>query len=450
MRKSIMITAALIVLSLFVSVGCVSVPRQIENAVYQDENYDIGVHATAVNEAEMRFWSTPPAVFVNDTWFGILEGRDNLIPALDDSWTFLGVVQTVVELHKSPTENFQSNSFPIGARIYHSYEGRIPVTNNIWGEPIDEEAFGNSIILVFDGTRVMLGSEEARDEFVRVMEANGVRKSLNIEGMVYSLMATVGGGFITVEDYIFLGEVMSSSDINEYPIENLQANRSSLIGARVYRLPQGKVNDIVVFHDASLRFYFSFLPFYNTCLAEEPVLEPPQDAVQFEREMLHELIATGEFFTAEEIGEMKAQALSWQERRTGMGSVYHIVVIEPLDSSEQKVFLSLMSDFDEEHRAIFEIYERLRIQTAPDVQVRILNVMNGAGSGEIIIGYEFTTADEQWIEVFDGFPTFEFCEDNIEWQGEWKLENVTKLQWGMVQHFSEMPPEERQLFQFFD
>ena len=266
MKKYLVLTVALVILSLFALTaltGCAIVTGQTQSVDYQAAPYDGAAHNTESHEPVI-YWARPPAVFVNDTWFQIFQERNNQIPPIDDSWTFLGTIQTIVAGHLPLTENFQSNMDLPGARIYHNYLARIPVTNNTWGEPINEEAFGESIIVVYENRRIMFIPEESMAKVLAVMKAGGERRSLNIDGAVYSLMATAGGGHFAIsEGHIFLGEIISSSDINEYPTENMQANRPDLIGARVYRLPEGQVNDIVVFHSSATRYYFSLLPFYG-------------------------------------------------------------------------------------------------------------------------------------------------------------------------------------------
>jgi hypothetical protein len=48
--------------------------------------------------------------------------------------------------------------------------------------------------------------------------------------------------------------------MSEYPTENLQANRDTVVGAKVYRLPASENNGIVVFFNPDARFYYSHLP----------------------------------------------------------------------------------------------------------------------------------------------------------------------------------------------
>ena len=87
------------------------------------------------------------------------------------------------------------------------------------------------------------------------------RHSLMVDGIIYSLMATAGGGDFSLSDnHIFLGEVASAVPMGEFPKENLHANRDIVVGAKVYRLPAGESNDIVVFFNADARFYYKHLP----------------------------------------------------------------------------------------------------------------------------------------------------------------------------------------------
>jgi hypothetical protein len=73
-------------------------------------------------------------------------------------------------------------------------------------------------------------------------------------------MATAGGGDFPIgDDHIFLGEVTGAVPMGEFPTEHLQANRDTVVGAEVYRLPDGENSDIVVFVSANARFYYKHL-----------------------------------------------------------------------------------------------------------------------------------------------------------------------------------------------
>jgi len=216
-----------------------------------------------IYETEMR-WAAVPAVFVNDTWFRIFEDHQRIVPHLDDTWVYLGVIQSAVPGWESPVMNFQTNDERmIGAEIFHSSNAHIPVTNDAWGDPMNGEIIGEGIVVIFGDLRILYVAEETSAKILDLM--NKVeRHSLMIDGIIYSLMATVGGGVFSItEDHIFLGEVASDVSNNELPIENLQVNRNSTVGARVYRLPQGENSDIVVFFNSNNRLYFSNLPGVN-------------------------------------------------------------------------------------------------------------------------------------------------------------------------------------------
>jgi len=207
-------------------------------------------------------WLAVPAVFVNDTYFRIYaDGQYHDIPDLDDTWVYLGSIQSAAPGWESPTQNYQTNNETmIGAEIYYSSDGRIPVTNSTWGDPLDEEIIGDSVIVIFGEFQLWYITEEAHLVVIEVMDTV-VRHSLMVDGVIYSLMATAGGGdFSLNENYIFLGEVESAVPMGEFPTENLQANRDTVVGAKVYRLPAGEGNDIVVFFSDNNRFYYKQLP----------------------------------------------------------------------------------------------------------------------------------------------------------------------------------------------
>ena len=219
-------------------------------------SYDIAV---GEDEAEVR-WAAVPAVFANDTWFRIFDDRQQIIPSIDDTWINLGRIQSAVQGWESPTQNFQSNDEGlVGAYIYHSPQAGIRVINNAWGEPMDTEVMGEAIIVTLNGRNIMYITEESQSKVLDVMN-EATRHSLMIDGILYSLMATASGGsFSITENHILIGEVADSVEHISYPTENLQANRDALVGARIYRLPSGSHDDIVVFFNVGTRFYFSNL-----------------------------------------------------------------------------------------------------------------------------------------------------------------------------------------------
>jgi hypothetical protein len=213
------------------------------------------------NTSEVR-WAAVPAVFVNDTYFRVFtaDEQQHIVPNIDDTWVYLGDIQSNVPGWESPTQNFQTNNARmLGAKIYYSSEGRIPVTNSAWGDPLEEEVIGDSIIVVFEDLRLLYISEDAHDKVIEIMNTV-MRHSLMVEGVMYSLMATAGGGVFSLSDnHVFLGEIASAVPMDEYPAENLQSNRDVVVGAKVYRLPAGESSDIVVFYNSDARFYYSNL-----------------------------------------------------------------------------------------------------------------------------------------------------------------------------------------------
>jgi hypothetical protein len=212
------------------------------------------------NTSEVR-WAAVPAVFVNDTYFRIYADElHHPIQDLDNTWVSLGNVRSSVPGWDSPTNNFQTNNEAmIGAEIHFASRGRIPVNNSVWGDPIEEEVIGDIVLVVFEGARLWYISEEAHSEVMTVMDV-AVRHSLMVEGVMYSLMATAGGGSFSLNDnHVFLGEIASAVPMDEYPTENLQANRDIVVGAKVYRLPSSESSDIVVFFSSDARFYYSNL-----------------------------------------------------------------------------------------------------------------------------------------------------------------------------------------------
>ena len=197
-----------------------------------------------------------PAVFVNDTYFRIYDDRQDVVPELDDTWIYLGSIQSSALGWEPPTQNFQTNNdLMIGAEIFHSYEGHIPVTNSVWNDPLNEEVVGESIIVVFEGKRILYITEKAHTEAYKIMGAVE-RHSLMVDGVIYSLMGSRSGG---IEDNcIFIGEIASAVPIDEYPTEHLQANRNIVVGMKVYRLPPGEINDIIVLFSESFNSYYFY------------------------------------------------------------------------------------------------------------------------------------------------------------------------------------------------
>ena len=262
MKKSVALSIVLLILLATIT-GCrgndAEIKSQDVESTYTSDIVSDEPDESITPSPEMHD-AAVPAVFVNDTYFRIFDDRQDIVPDVDDTWVYLGKIQGSVPGWKSPTQNFQTNNEAmIGAEIFFSSEGRIPVTSSAWGDPIDEEIVGDIVIVVFEGSRLWYISEEAHSEVIEVMNAV-VRHSLMVDGVIYSLMGTAGGGDFSLSDnHIFLGEVVSAVAMDEYPTENLQANRDSTVGAKVYRLPQGENSDLVVFFFPDARFYFKNL-----------------------------------------------------------------------------------------------------------------------------------------------------------------------------------------------
>jgi len=238
MKKTI-ITIAVLLLSLIAITGCRNAGEaylDVESAV--DEPESVIPHAPGT-------WL--PSVFVNNTLYFSFEHRQHHVAEPGDTWVYIGEIQSVVPQSGMPTENFQSNHGMEGARIYHAYAGRIPITTCVWGGVLEEEIAGDSIIVVYNGQRSMYISEEAREQAFHIMDSVQ-RNSLMVDDVVYVLMASAFGGRFSTDGNVFLGEVESVVSRFELPAENLQTNRETNIGARIYRLSSNAIDDIVIIH----------------------------------------------------------------------------------------------------------------------------------------------------------------------------------------------------------
>jgi len=156
LKNSVCISIFIYIL-LFTLAGCITNGEMAESNVAGSANTgNIDGEDLEDNAAEVR-WAAVPAVYVNDTYFRIYaDEHHHPIPDLDDSWVLLGVVQSAVPGWESPIENFQTNNeLMIGSEIYFSSEGRIPVTTSTWGDSIDEEVIGDSVIIVFENSKLL-------------------------------------------------------------------------------------------------------------------------------------------------------------------------------------------------------------------------------------------------------------------------------------------------------
>jgi len=241
MKKTIL-TTAVFLLSLIAISAC-------------GNTYDVSLYDTPVPAAPGAW---PPSIFVNNTLYYAFEHRPDHVPEPGDMWVYIGDIQRTVAslLSGFPTENFQSNNGMIGARIYHSYTGRVHVTNCAWNGPLDEEVIGDSMIVVYGEWHILYLSREVLDEVVQIM--NSVQKnSLLVEGVLYNHIRTEFGNHLSADNYVFLGEVEGVVSRLKLPEEDFQTNREINVDARIYRLPPEAVNDIVIIHRyGGARCYF--------------------------------------------------------------------------------------------------------------------------------------------------------------------------------------------------
>ena len=157
------------------------------------------------------------------------------------------------------------------------------------------------------------------------------------------------------------------------------------------------------------------------------VADSASDAVSYANssEKYSELLRTGEFFTAEQIEELKTNSLKWQSVQAGIGGFANITAIDPSNGSNQQVFISLIEVSESADGIIvkFETYEKIQIQPPEGTQARILYATSGAGSGELVLGYKFTTKksgkNSEWIEIFYAYS------ENLRESKENKWENIS-------------------------
>ena len=192
MRDPLILSITLQIL-LLVLTGCAG-NKAIAELQYGGAPNAANIGRDELDEASEMRWAAVPAVFVNDTYFRIYADElHHHVPDLDNTWVYLGNVQSAVPGWESPTQNFQTNNEAlIGAEIYYSSGGRIPVMNSVWNDPLEEEIIGDIITISFEGSRLWYISEEAHTDAFEVMDAV-VRHSLMVDEVMYSLMATAGG-----------------------------------------------------------------------------------------------------------------------------------------------------------------------------------------------------------------------------------------------------------------
>jgi hypothetical protein len=243
-----------IICCLIIFVGCASPPR-VKNKVEVPE-----ITATPIpTPTSVVRENSPSAVFVNDTFYRLFESRQSYVPELDNLWVYLGEIQSTLPTYENPNDNFQANREIVGSKIYHSYEGCIPVTD-FGNDYLGEEVIGDSIIAVIKGHRYLYLSDEANAEVEKIFDAVK-RPSLLVDGVMYSLMSTWGRVEFKLDDnYTFLGTVTGAVSLYEMPTENFQANRDVVVGAKVYKLPQGEINDVAAISGDKKCYYYKALP----------------------------------------------------------------------------------------------------------------------------------------------------------------------------------------------
>ncbi|MDF2845650.1 MAG: putative entericidin like toxin protein [Herbinix sp.] len=84
---------------------------------------------TSEGEPEERY-DRPPFVFVNDTLYK--RYKEVTSKEMDDSYTFLGNIESSVSTFESPKENFQANDDIIGAEVYQSGDNIIILYNGYY------------------------------------------------------------------------------------------------------------------------------------------------------------------------------------------------------------------------------------------------------------------------------------------------------------------------------
>lgn len=249
MRKFIVLALLATVLTVQLA-GCSSASNAVTDDASQAEN------------EQPVLWDLVPSVFVGDKYFRIHDERQDIVPEIDDTWTYLGDVLETVPSYELPESNFQANTDIVGAEIYHCAESRIPVTISTWGDAIDEEIIGESIIVVFGGQRLLYITESAHNEVMEVMENSVARSCIMVDGELYIFMGTVtGNDYPYSEEHIYLGEVTDAVSMNEYPTENLQANRDEVVGAEAYQQPSEDdlYSGVVVLIKQGVNYYYVLL-----------------------------------------------------------------------------------------------------------------------------------------------------------------------------------------------
>ena len=103
------------IVAIFVVIAAVKANDQNRGSVEDEKNYK---------------YDMPPMVYVNDTLYKRISfSTDN---CLNDESTYLGEIKSNVDSSQAPTENYQSNSNLIGAKIYKNGEDIVIVYNGYY------------------------------------------------------------------------------------------------------------------------------------------------------------------------------------------------------------------------------------------------------------------------------------------------------------------------------
>ena len=196
------------------------------------------------------------SLFVNDTLYEIYVlnsfGLSADIPDLDDSWTYLGNIQSTVPHGELPNENLQANSEVKGAEVYHSSNGKIYVQTFELVRPA--EFYGDTIVIDYKGQRsqyIATGLLDSIYEFYYASRERGVLLCIN--GVLYHMRAwhRDNNAFHLSDEYTYLGVISSSMDENQRPTEDFQVNNTYpfFIGRQVYQLPPQDKTESIIYND---------------------------------------------------------------------------------------------------------------------------------------------------------------------------------------------------------
>ncbi|MCL2125934.1 MAG: hypothetical protein FWH33_08120 [Oscillospiraceae bacterium] len=155
----------------------------------------------------------------------------------------------------------------------------------------------------------------------------------------------------------------------------------------------------------------------------EPEIDAQTETIKDPQKTLHKLLSTDEILTAEQIDDLKGQAMSWQLVDVGVAGETVILVIEPSDGSDQQVFISqirLLYDYNDiidisdlDYKPCiytFETYRRIAAETSDGIRTLLIDAYAAGGSGEVILVYEYISDEFEWLEAYFGAlvsPTYQ-------------------------------------------